>query len=71
MVLSGMNTYEQVKDNIRTFDHLTPISPKETIVLGKVAEIISRSIAVPWYCMPVLCRGMPAAYPDTCPVLNL
>lgn len=47
MVLSGMNTLEQVKDNIRTFDNLEPISPKEYVILEKVADIIKRSIAYP------------------------
>ncbi len=47
MVLSGMNTMEQVKDNIGTFENLTPVTPEETTILEKAVEIIAEDTAVP------------------------
>jgi predicted aldo/keto reductase-like oxidoreductase len=47
MVLSGMNTLGQVRDNIRTFDTLTPVSPEETAILAQVTGIISKTAAIP------------------------
>lgn len=47
MVLSGMNSLEHLTDNIRTFDNLTPLSPKDHVVLTTVIHIINSIIAVP------------------------
>ncbi len=44
IVLSGMNTLEQLHDNLRD---MCPLSEEEHSVLGKVREILNRSIAVP------------------------
>lgn len=59
MVLSGMNTIEQMKDNIKTFDNLIPISPEENTVLEKVEEIINKSIVVPCTACRYCVEGCP------------
>lgn len=57
MVLSGMNTLEQVRENTRLMDNLKPLSEQEMNLLSEVVEIINRSMAVPCtscgYCMEV------------------
>ncbi len=59
MVLSGMNSLEQVKDNIKTFNDPTPLSPEEHTVLEKVTEIISRTTAVPCTACRYCVEGCP------------
>lgn len=65
MVLSGMNTIDQMRDNIRTFDNLTPLSEREHAILQEAARIISRSIAAPCtacrYCLDVCTQNIPIA----------
>lgn len=57
MVLSGMNTMEQVLDNTSVFDNLTPLNEDEKEILEKVIKIIEKSIEIPCtscgYCMSV------------------
>lgn len=57
MVLSGMNTLEQVRENTRLMDDPKPLSEQEKNLLSEVVEIINRSMAVPCtscgYCMEV------------------
>lgn len=57
MVLSGMNTLEQVRENTRLMDNLKPLSEQEMNLLSEVVEIMNRSMAVPCtscgYCMEV------------------
>lgn len=57
MVLSGMNTLEQVRENTRLMDNPKPLSEQEMNLLSEVVEIINRSMAVPCtscgYCMEV------------------
>jgi predicted aldo/keto reductase-like oxidoreductase len=57
MVLSGMNTIDQMRDNIRTFDNLTPLSEREHAILQEAARIICSTIVAPCtacrYCIDV------------------
>lgn len=57
MVLSGMNTLEQVRENTRLMDNPKPLSEQEMNLLSEVVEIINRSMAVQCtscgYCMEV------------------
>lgn len=46
MVLSGMNSMEQVADNCQTFDELQPLTPEELQLLEKVNEIRNRSVPI-------------------------
>ena len=63
MVLSGMNTMEQVRENTRTFDNLTSLSGREQAILQEAARIINRSIAAPCtacrYCIDVCPQNIP------------
>ncbi len=53
IVLSGMNTMEQMQDNLRD---LPPLTPQERDILDEVCRILNRSIAIPCtgcrYCVP-------------------
>jgi len=40
MILSGMSSMEQVKDNVKTFSQAKPLSPSEQEVLNNIAEKI-------------------------------
>ncbi len=56
VVLSGMSTEEQVRDNLDTFNHYTPLSDEEQAVINRVAAEIRSSIRNGCtgcaYCMP-------------------
>ena len=47
MVLSGMSTLEQMKDNVSFMEHFQPLTEEEMALCGKVASIINDQIAVP------------------------
>ena len=55
-VLSGMNSFEQVKDNIATLTGFTPLNDKERVVLAQAREAYMRTGVIPCtgcgYCMP-------------------
>lgn len=55
MVLSGMNTMEQLYDNMKTLDNPKPLTNDEMEMLSKVSEIISSNTAIDCtscgYCM--------------------
>ena len=57
MVLSGMSTPEQVKENTRIMNQAEPLKEQEKKLLQKVTESINQSIAIPCtscgYCMEV------------------
>ena len=63
MVLSGMNTMEQVLDNTSVFDNLTPLNEDEKEILEKVIKIIEKSVEIPCtscgYCMEVCPKNIP------------
>lgn len=44
VTLSGMTSFEQVEDNIRTYSEEKPLSPEEAAVLCKIAESLSTGI---------------------------
>ena len=43
VTLSGMSTYEQVLDNIKTFENLKPLSAEEMAVIDKAVEVLRAS----------------------------
>ncbi len=47
MILSGMSTIEQVKDNVATFDNMKPLTEAESKAIDTVADIINSSDNVP------------------------
>jgi predicted aldo/keto reductase-like oxidoreductase len=57
MVLSGMNTMEQIIENTNIFDNFEPVSEAEKQLLSKVVNIIEKCTEIPCtscgYCMEV------------------
>ena len=47
VVLSGMSTFEQVADNIRTFDEALPLDEKETEAVNKANILFRSNFAIP------------------------
>ena len=47
VILSGMNTMEQVEDNIATFDAMKPLSEADYAVIEKVRELMAQAKTVP------------------------
>ena len=47
VTLSGMSNFEQMKDNIRTFETEKPLSAEETEVLLSIAEEMVKKVALP------------------------
>lgn len=47
MVLSGMNDFEQMKDNTSYMKEFTPLNDEERVIIAKVVNIINESIAIP------------------------
>ena len=62
VVLSGMSTLTQLKENIATFSEDKPTTPDETAVLYDMAEEMKRSIALPCtacrYCVEYCPQGL-------------
>ncbi|NLI20867.1 MAG: aldo/keto reductase [Clostridiales bacterium] len=56
VILSGMSTYEQVADNLRTFDHAQPLTPEEHAAIREVAARLDSLVKIGCtacrYCMP-------------------
>lgn len=56
VILSGMTTYEQVLDNLETFDKFQPLSEKERELIEQVADTIKGRVkngcTACRYCMP-------------------
>ncbi len=57
MVLSGMSSLEQVKDNIHIMDNPAPLNEGEKELLSKIIDIINSKTVIPCtscgYCMEV------------------
>ncbi len=62
MVLSGMSSLEQVRENTALMDDVKPLSERETELLEQVREIIGRSTEIPCtscgYCTEVCPKGI-------------
>ena len=56
LILSGMSTLEQVKDNIRIFKDIKPLDEKELLIVDKVRNMINNRVKISCtgcnYCMP-------------------
>ena len=56
VILSGMSTMDQLKDNLKTFDKFEPLSEKETETIDKVVAMINSRMqngcTACRYCMP-------------------
>jgi len=46
MVLSGMNSEEQLSDNINTMSNFLPLNAEEKTVISKAVEVIKKGIAI-------------------------
>lgn len=61
-ILSGMSTYEQVEDNLKTFDECKPLSEKEKEAIEKANILFRRNFAVPCtdckYCVETCPAGV-------------
>ncbi len=73
VVLSGMNTPEQVEDNTSFMQDFEPLSPEEHALAGKIEQELKRAIKVPCtscrYCMEVCPKNI--AIPNYFGLLNL
>ena len=58
VVLSGMSSLEQMKENIATFDRPDPLSERERAILAEIAEGLKGS--VPCTSCRYCCKGCPA-----------
>ena len=47
MVLSGMSSMEQVRDNVSYMKHFVPLTEEETALTQRAADMIRASIAIP------------------------
>ncbi|MCF0229958.1 MAG: aldo/keto reductase, partial [Parasporobacterium sp.] len=60
VILSGMSTIDQVRENVKLFEEAAPLSAADTDTVMKAAEVMSRYVAVP-------CTGCRYCV-DDCPV---
>jgi predicted aldo/keto reductase-like oxidoreductase len=62
VTLSGMSNFEQLKDNIRTFETENPLSMQEMDVLCKIADDRVKNVALPCtacrYCLDRCPQGL-------------
>lgn len=62
VTLSGMSTYEQVADNLKTFDECNPLSDKEKEAIEKANILFRKNFAVPCtdckYCVEACPAGI-------------
>ncbi len=63
MVLSGMSTLEQVEDNTGFMADFRPLTPEESLLTRRAAEIINAQIAVPCTGCSYCTGGCPAGIP--------
>ncbi len=60
IVLSGMSTVEQVRENAETFAEATPLDPAEKAALQKAAELYLQTMGVPCTGCRYCCSTCPA-----------
>ena len=72
MVLSGMSSLEQVRDNIKTMSEARPLSPAELEALLTVAQELTQRTAVPCTACRYCTAGCPQhiSIPDLFAVMN-
>ncbi|MDO5445045.1 MAG: aldo/keto reductase [Eubacteriales bacterium] len=58
MILSGMSSLEQMKDNVKTFEERKPLNDEETAAVFEIAEKLKN--AVPCTGCRYCCKGCPA-----------
>jgi len=63
VVLSGMSNLAQLNDNISYMDKFIPLGDKEQDLVGKVVQVINRSIVVPCTACGYCVEGCPKAIP--------
>ena len=63
LVLSGMSTLEQVKDNIGYMEHFEPLTEDEKEMCFRAAEIINSQIAIPCTGCSYCTEGCPMQIP--------
>ena len=63
MVLSGMSSVDQMKDNLSFMEHFTPLTEEECKLTHKVADIINGQIAVPCTGCSYCTEGCPMQIP--------
>lgn len=63
MVLSGMNSLEQLEDNTALMDHFQPISEEELLLLTEAASEIRRQTAIPCTGCSYCTSGCPKKIP--------
>ena len=63
MVLSGMTTLEQVKDNVSFMENFRPLTEEEMQLTHRAAEIINAQIAVPCTGCSYCTEGCPMNIP--------
>ena len=72
VVLSGMSTFEQVEDNIKTFNECKPLAEKETAAVENAAVLFRKNFAIPCtackYCVAACPGGV--AIPDCFTAFN-
>ncbi len=61
MVLSGMSDMDQINDNVKTFDALTPLSPDELVALDKTIENINNCDSIPCTICNYCVKGCPVS----------
>ena len=62
-VLSGMNSLEQLKDNLDTIDNFTHLNKEEYEIIDKAVEVLNKNIVVPCTGCSYCTKGCPINMP--------
>ena len=60
MILSGMSTMDQIRDNVETFKTEEPLTKEENMLLMNAAAGYQSKLAVPCTACRYCCDGCPA-----------